>query len=164
MATQGPLFNWGPVQFEIYPLSVNEVQHLTGTDWARKEIAGAPMYREWVGEGDEEIQLRGKIYPHFIVQNMRSRITTGAAQQAVTGGVRELDTMDNMRRLGQAHVLMRGDGWHFGWFVIESLSRAHSFLAQDGIGQQIVFDVKFVRVPVPNDASNYFPSIWGQLR
>lgn len=158
MANLNSLFNWGPIQFEIFPVSVNEVNHTTGTDWARKEIAGAPMYREWVGEGDEEIQLRGRLYPHFYAQHAKMR------NQQSSGGVRELELMDNMRRLGQAHVLMRGDGWHFGWFVIERLSRAHTFLARDGIGQQINFEAGFVRVPVPFGNDGYFPAIWGQLR
>lgn len=158
MANVNSLFNWGPIQFEIFPVSVNEVNHTTGTDWARKEIAGAPMYREWVGEGDEEIQLRGRLYPHFFAQHAKMR------NQQSSGGIRELELIDNMRRLGQAHVLMRGDGWHFGWFIVERLSRAHTFLARDGIGQQVNFEASFIRVPVPFGNDGYFPAIWGQLR
>ena len=151
----GPvLFVWGSLPFEVYPLNTHEMQHVTGTDWARKEIAGAAIHREWVGENDEEIHLRGRVFPHFFVSF--SRQSGGQS----SGGLGHLDVMDNMRRLGQAHVLMRGDGWHFGWFVIERLMRGHTFLGQDGIGQQISFEATFQRVPAPFDPTGYFPSFW----
>lgn len=151
----GPvLYVYGSIPFEVYPLNVHEMQHVTGTDWARKEIAGAAIHREWVGENDEEIHLRGRVFPHFFVNFSRQ----GGGQSS--GGLGHLDVMDNMRRLGQAHVLMRGDGWHFGWFVIERLMRGHTFLGQDGIGQQINFEATFQRVPAPFDPTGYFPSFW----
>jgi hypothetical protein len=50
------LYSWGMLQFEVHPLNVHEVDHSTATDWAKKEIAGAAIYREWVGENDEAYQ------------------------------------------------------------------------------------------------------------
>lgn len=162
------LYSWGPLQFEVYPLSIGEIDHVTATDWARKEIAGAATYREWVGENEEEIHIRGKVFPHYFARASRqiSSLTipqvnyTGAS----SGGLGHLDVMDNMRRLGQAHTLVRGDGWHLGWFVIERLTRGHSYLGRDGIGQQIQFEATFQRVPVPNDPAAYYPQIWSTQR
>ena len=173
------LFQWGPIQFQVFPFNVGQYSHATGADWAKKEIAGAAMYREWVGENDEQITLKGVVFPHFFARKMRQRtrvpgrtdpILEGSIEGSATrdpgrlldehaggfassGGLVHLDVLDNMRRLGQSHVLIRGDGWHFGWFVIEELNRGHSLLAQDGIGQQIEFEAKFQRVPVPNDGA-----------
>lgn len=168
------LFQWGPMQFQVFPLNVDNYSHHTGADWAKKEIAGAAMYREWVGEQDEMITLKGKVFPHYFARKQRQRSlndpingstasmdpTTGLLTEQVgnmgsAGGLMHLDILDNMRRLGQAHILIRGDGWHFGWFVIESLNRGHSLIAEDGIGQMIEFEAQFQRVPIPNDpASN----------
>lgn len=161
----GPvLYSWGPLQFEVYPLNVGEVDHTTGTEWARKEVAGASIYREWVGELDEEIRLRGKVFPHFFARHMRRVDANGTYISGGTGGLSHLDIMDNMRRLGQAHTLVRGGmrshGWHLGWFVIERMSRGHSFLAPDGVGQQIQFEATFQRVPVPQDPADYYVSLW----
>jgi phage protein U len=169
------LFQWGPIQFQVFPFNVDNMSHHTGADWAKKEIAGAAMYREWVGEGDEQITLKGKIFPHHFARSMKrqnitvpvigegaqidpvsGRLVRHAGDFPQTGGLFHLDVIDNMRRLGQAHILIRGDGWHFGWFIIEALNRGHSLLANDGIGQQIEFEAQFQRVPIPNDgASNY---------
>jgi hypothetical protein len=148
------LFQWGPMQFQVYPFNVDNYSHHTAADWAKKEIAGAAMYREWVGENDEMITLKGKVFPHYFARQERNRGLKSA------GGLLHLDVLDNMRRLGQAHILIRGDGWHFGWFIIESLQRGHSLLAADGIGQQIDFEAAFQRVPVPNDGAQNFTQLY----
>jgi len=174
------LFQWGPIQFQVYPLNVGEMSHATASDWARKEIAGAAMYREWVGESDEQIQMKGRVFPHYFARKSRERQARGVSAsgggsgtgsavaeretgggQPSSGGLGHLDVLDNMRRLGQAHALLRGDGWHFGWFIIDSLQRAHSLIAADGIGQMIEFEASFKRVPVPNDPAAHFGYLWG---
>jgi len=139
------LYSYGQIQFEVEPLNVHEADHNTGTDWARKEIAGAGVYREWVGEADEEITLRGRIFPHKL------------------GGLSELEIIESFRRAGQAEQLMRGDGVVLGWFVIERLSRTHRFLGRDGVGQAIQFEATFMRCPVP-DANEYFPFLYRLIR
>jgi phage protein U len=151
------LFQWGTIQFEVFPLNVHQMDHATQSEWARKEIVGAATYREWVGEGDDEVTLRGKVFPHFMSAKLRER-----GQPNSSGGLGHLDVLDGMRRLGQAHLLIRGDGWKLGWYVIEKLARGHTMLGADGIGQQIEFQATFQRVPVPNP-DNYLAFLWGAL-
>ena len=167
------LFQWGPIQFQVFPFSVTDMAHHTQADWAKKEIAGAAMYREWVGEGDEMITIRGRVFPHYFSRMERARninhpiistdepvleADTGLLREHTggfpsSGGLLHLDVLDNMRRLGQSHILIRGDGWHFGWYIVESLQRGHSLIANDGIGQMIDFQAQFQRVPIPNDGA-----------
>lgn len=172
------IFQWGPVQFQVFPLGMNDYAHQTSADWAKKEIAGAAMYREWVGEGEEVITVKGKVFPHFFARKMRERgirqavLGPGAqiggssllrehtGNMVSAGGLFHLDVLDNMRRLGQAHILIRGDGWHFGWFIIESLNRAHTNISRDGVGQQIDFEAQFQRVPIPNDPAAGITQLW----
>lgn len=137
------LYQFGLVQFQVWPLNVHEVTHVTATDWAKKEIAGAPIFREWVGEGDEEISLRGRVFPHFY---NGSRLGTGLGH---------LDILDEMRRSGKSYILMRGDGLNLGWYVIERFSRGHQSLDQKGIGRHIEFEATFARVPVPASETFY---------
>jgi phage protein U len=172
------MFQWGPIQFQVFPMNVDNFAHQTGADWAKKEIAGAAMYREWVGEADEHISLKGKVFPHYFARHSRNRQITHPIRgseasvseegvlrehtggQPSAGGLMHLDVLDNMRRLGQAHILIRGDGWHFGWYIIETLSRGHTFLAQDGIGQMVEFEASFQRVPIPNDGASNFAQLY----
>jgi phage protein U len=132
-----PLFSWGDLRFDVEPFNVHETDHATDTDWARKEIVGAAIYREWVGENDEEITLRGRVFPYRI------------------GGLSELEIMEACRYHGVANTLIRGDGQMLGWYVIEQLARAHRFLGAEGVGQLVNFEATFARCPVPEAAGYY---------
>lgn len=130
------LMQWGPViQFQVQPLNFNEMDHETATDWAHKEIAGAAIYREWVGENDELIYLRGKLYPYRI------------------GGFSEIEAFDAYRRAGISQQLIRGDGVALGWYVCDKLVRNHTYISFEGLGQQVGFEAVMARTPVPNPNS-----------
>jgi len=135
------LYRWGTMEFKVHPLNVHELDHTTETDWAHKEIVGAALYREWVGENDEKLHFRGLIFPYRI------------------GGFGMVTILDSMRRNGMAHLMVRGDGVPLGWFVIERLHRAHTFLSSEGVGRQVAFEAEFARVPVPA-ADVYFAQVW----
>ncbi|HVX58056.1 MAG TPA: phage tail protein [Candidatus Saccharimonadales bacterium] len=139
--TTNNLMQWGDIQFQVQPLNFDQMDHDTATDYAHKEIAGAAIYREWVGENDELIYLRGKLFPYRI------------------GGVADIEKFDAYRRQGFANVLMRGDGRTMGWFVCEKLTRNHSYISFEGLGQQIAFEAVLARVPVP-DADSYLSTMW----
>jgi phage tail protein len=139
------MYQWGPLAFEVWPLNVHEFDHETDTDWAQKEIAGSAIFREWVGENDENIYFRGKVFPYRI------------------GGMSELELMEANRRQGIAQALIRSggnEGTHLGWYVIEKLVRAHKFLSSEGVGQVIEFEAVFTRVPIPNDPTGHFQQMW----
>ena len=132
---QGVLFLWGPrIEFRVWPMNIHEYDHESDTDWAQKEIAGAAIYREWVGENDEVLYLRGRLFPYRI------------------GGVPQIEVLGN-RRAGLAQLLMRGANptTKLGWFVCEKLVRANTFLSGEGLGQQINFEAQMARVPTPQD-------------
>lgn len=156
MANTG-LYQFGLVQWRTWPLNTSEVTHTTGTDYARKEIAGAPIFREWVGENDEEITMRGRVFPRLTrLHNATAPKTLGNyIRQGMGDGMGDLDVLDEMRRFAQVHPLVRGDGVHLGWFAIERLSRGHQFLDETGVGQQIDFEASFQRMPAADPETYY---------
>jgi phage protein U len=131
--TNSVLYMWGILEFKVWPLNVHDLDHETDTDWAKKDIAGAATYREWVGEGDESIYFRGRLFPYRI------------------GGFSAIEIFESHRRAGYAALLLQGSnpGRKLGWFVCEKLIRSHTFLSAEGIGQQISFEANLVRVPTP---------------
>jgi phage protein U len=135
------LYSWGPLQFTVWPLNIHQAQHQTASDWAKKEIVGAAIYREWVGEGDEQISVRGRLFPYRI------------------GGLRNLEALETMRREGITALLVRGDGAILGWYICEKLARQHSFLGPEGVGKQLDFEALFTRAPAP-DPSEQYPVLW----
>lgn len=128
-----PLLQWDLFTFDVHPVNFNEMDHNTATEYARKGVAGAMPPREWTGEDDEELHLRGKIFPFRI------------------GGFNEIEVLNNMRSAGHAGLMVRGgvDGTELGWFVCERLSRLHRYIAPAGVGQEIQFEGLWVRVPAP---------------
>lgn len=139
------LYSWGPLQFRVWPLNIHEFDHETDTDWAQKEIAGSAIFREWVGENDENLYFRGKVFPYRV------------------GGMAEMEIMEATRRKGIAQSMIRGNrntATHLGWYVIEKLVRAHKHLSAEGVGQVIEFEAIFTRVPVPDDPSGHFQQMW----
>ena len=139
------MYQWGPLSFEVWPLNIHEFDHESDTDWAQKEIVGSAIYREWVGENDENLYFRGKIFPYRI------------------GGMSEMELMEATRRKGIAQAMIRSGGYqgtHLGWYVIEKLVRSHKFLSSEGVGQVIEFEAVFTRVPVPDDPEGHFAQMW----
>lgn len=134
------LFQFGLVQFQVWPLNVSSYDHLTGADFAKKEVVDGPIRREHVGEKDEVIPMRGQVFPLAI------------------GGFQNLEALETARREATAHILVRGGGsflQNLGWFVIEDLRRGHEYLAANGVGRVISFEALFARVDTPRAASYY---------
>jgi hypothetical protein len=134
------LYQWGPLQFKVWPFNVHEFDHESDTDWAQKEIAGAAIYREWVGENDETLYFRGKLFPYRL------------------GGQGAMEEFEACRRAGLAQLLLRGGnpGTVLGWFICEKLVRSNTFLSGEGLGQQIAFETQLTRVPTPQYQENIY--------
>lgn len=149
----GPvLYSWGGILFQVWPLNFHELDHMTRTDYAKKEVLEALPQREWVGEGDEEIQIRGRVFPF------------GRPGSRKMEGWDSLTAFEGARREGQAQMLIRGgtNGTVLGWFVVERLVRQHRHLAPNGIGKMVEFEALFTRCDSP-DPVNYFGnsiSLW----
>jgi len=142
--TGNTLVQWGPLQFTVAELNTHEYDLLTAAQFAKKEIAGARPPREYVGEDDAELYMRGRVFPLRL------------------GGLDELGVMEEMREKALPHPMIDGTGDRIGggdkddaWFVLERLIRGHKHLTIDGIGQVVEFEAIFVRVPIPRDAGSY---------
>lgn len=125
------LMSWGPLEFEVINPNIHEYDQLTSSAFAKKEVPGIRPPREYVGEDDEELYIRGKVFPRRL------------------GGRGKLDHFEALRRTGSAQALVLGTGEALGWFVLERLIRSHKHLDPMGVGQLIEFEGIFVRVPVP---------------
>jgi phage protein U len=142
------LMQWGAIQFQVWPLNIHAYDHFTGSDFAKKEVMESIVQREWVGERDEEIAVRGRIFPMAI------------------GGFANLEAFEAARRAAQSHILVRGSGTlgqNMGWYVCEDLKRGHEHLAPNGIGRVINFEARFARVDTPWNAG-YYPQIFDMIQ
>lgn len=138
------LYHLGDLQFRTLPFSVGDVAASRAADWAPKDVIGTMRPREYVGPGDERLSLSGVLFP--------LALAAGSEGHSDGGGLRHLDRLEAMQRAGVPFPLVRGDGRHMGWFVIESVTRGDSRLTAVGIGRQVDYGIQLVRMPKPSPA------------
>ena len=123
------LYQLGAIQFQVAPVNISEVSRETGSDFAAKDVMGAPRSREYVGEADERLTFAGTLFPQKF------------------GGLPGIDALQTVARAGQPQMLMRGDGSVFGWYVIEKVTDKHTYLDVAGVGRMIEFEIELVKSP-----------------
>lgn len=123
----------GPVTFEVWPVNLHETDRQAAADHVAKDVLGALRPREFVGEGDDQMTLRGRLFPEKF------------------GG--STDDLHALRISGTAQVYVRGDGRAMGWWLIERVSERASYLDGQGRGRVIEFEVSMVRAVPPAPAS-----------
>jgi phage protein U len=132
----------GSVTFEIWPVNIHEHSHEGEAAFAEKAVMGRRPPLEFVGEGPDSRTLKGKLFPKKL------------------GG--SLDALHTMRLAGVSQPLMFGDGTPQGWYVIEKVSETSTYLAADGTGQVIEFEVS-LKKDDPADGGDLFSILFGLL-
>ena len=123
------LYQLGAIQFQVAPVNISVLSRETGSDFAAKDVMGAPRPREYVGEADERLTFAGTLFPQKF------------------GGLSGIDALQSIARAGQPQMLMRGDGSVFGWVVIEKVTDKHSYLDVAGVGRMFEFEIELVKSP-----------------
>ena len=129
------LYQLGGVQFSVAPTNIDAVSRERGSDFAVKDIIGAQRPREFMGVGDSEVTLSGKLITH--------RFGMGA-----------LETLAAMAQSGQPQMLARGDGYILGWHYVEKVKEKHSWIGPLGVGRIIEFDLELKQSPGGATASS----------
>lgn len=132
------LYQLGSVTFQVFPVNAHEVGSSAGADFAAKDVMGVLRPREFTGEGDHEISIRGRLFPKKFGGN--------------------LDALHAMRRAGKAQILVRGDGKNFGWWVLTKVEETATYLDRDGVGQVVEFTVSLTKTKAPS-ASAYVSTL-----
>lgn len=115
----------------VFGLSTAAYQELQRqTQWRQQGQArvGRRPARQFLGPGDDTIQLNGTLLPQF------------------TGGQQNLDHLREMANQGTAWPLIEGSGTYYGLYVIDSLNERKSNFFRDGAAQQIEFDLSLKRI------------------
>ena len=130
------LFQVGPLTISRRPYNIEEWSREASASWAKKELLGRRPDREFTGEGEESLTLKGTLHPFH---------------RNAFAGLSSLELAQTLRRTGQAVFVTRGDGTVFGFYAIESVSERHSSLGPHtaGVGQEIEHEIKLVPVGQP---------------
>jgi len=101
-------------------------QHLkrkTGQRWAGKNRVGRRAMHQHLGPANDDFTLPGVLYPE-----------TDAKAPSI-------EILRNMADAGVPYILVSGDGWVFGEYIIIDVSDDRSYLMKDGAAMKIEFDM-----------------------
>lgn len=126
----------GPVNFSVETSAYEQLQRSTQYQWASqgrlghrvlKHLGiGGPAY-QYVGPGDESINMNGTIFPQY------------------NGGPLRVSLIRLSASLGIALPLIDGNGFAYGRWLIESVQETNSVFFSDGSPRKIDFSLSLKR-------------------
>ncbi len=122
----------GSYRFSIDSAAYQELKHSQAYRWQAQERLQRRPAMQFVGAGEESIELSGVIYPHF------------------KGGLEQLDTMRTEANKGQPLLLVDGLGFVWGQWVITQIDEGQSFLQGNGQPLKQSFQLKLVNYGADN--------------
>lgn len=126
----------GPVQFSIDTAAYQNLKRTTEYRWGKQERLGHPILKhfgiggpayQYIGPGDESVNLDGTIYPHF------------------KGGPFHLALMRLAAGSGIAMPLIESSGFLLGRWVIMQVDETNSLFLDDGKARKIQFSLALKR-------------------
>lgn len=118
----------GQFVFGLDTLAFETLRRQTAWRHPSNSRVGARPARQYVGPGDDTINLSGVLAPEF------------------KGSARHLRTLRDMADSGKAFALVSGAGDVFGAWVIESQQETGSIFIAEGRARRIEFDIQLARV------------------
>jgi uncharacterized protein len=122
----------GTYRFSIDSAAYQELKHSQAYRWQAQERLQRRPAMQFVGAGEESIELSGVIYPHF------------------KGGLEQLDTMRAEASKGQPLLLVDGLGFVWGQWVITQIDEGQSFFQGNGQPLKQSFQLKLVNYGADN--------------
>ena len=122
----------GSYRFSIDSAAYQELKHSQAYRWQAQERLQRRPAMQFVGAGEESIELSGVIYPHF------------------KGGLEQLDTMRAEASKGQPLLLVDGLGFVWGQWVITQIDEGQSFFQGNGQPLKQSFQLKLVNYGADN--------------
>ena len=123
------LMAFGQFVFETDTLSFTELQRQRTWNHASNPVAQGRAQRQYIGVGDETVNLAGRIY------------------EAQGFGKRQsVDDLAMMADRGSPYVLVDGSGYLYGVYIIEGIDETRSTLLFNGVPRKIDFSLKLTRV------------------
>ena len=118
------LMTLGDYRFSIGTAAYDELARTTEYRWARQDRLGRPPARQYLGPGDDTIDLRGTV------------LTTHR------GGTGQVDAMRAEAGRGEPLRLVSGTGTVFGLWVILRIRETGRVFLEGGVPRRIDFELQ----------------------
>jgi len=124
----------GQFVFKLHTTPYQQKQQNTPQRWANNNrIGNRPAY-QYLGPGEDTMTLSGALYPEL------------------TGGKSSLKKLHDMARTGKPYIMMDGEGFMQGWWIIDSIQQTDSVFFVDGKPRKIDFTISLKQTDTPHAA------------
>ena len=117
----------GRFRFAVDTAAFQRLSHRHAYRWPSQERLGRRPARQFVGLGEETLELSGVIYPHF------------------RGGLQQVAQMRELASQGNALLLTDGLGVVWGQWVILQIQEGQSFFQANGMPFKQTFELSLGR-------------------
>ncbi|KRA15364.1 phage tail protein [Lysobacter sp. Root604] len=118
----------GTFVFSLPQLAYQQLQRAAAWRHSSSERVGARAAHQYLGPGEETIELSGLIAPEL------------------TGDPASLDTLRDLANQGRPLSLVDGTGAVYGAFAITSINETKTLFFPDGAARRIEFQLSLLRV------------------
>lgn len=126
-----PLAVLGRFVFGLRTAPFDQLRRSTAQRIASNNRFGQIAAHQHLGPGDESITLSGTLMPEL------------------TGGPSTLDDLRWMADQGRSFPLLDGDGYYYGYWLIESIEETKSVFMTGGVARKIEFSLSLKRDEEP---------------
>ena len=117
----------GDFRFQLDTAAYQELERTQNYDWKFKKPVGKRPIGQFLGIGEEKINLIGTIYPHF------------------RGGLQQLQNMRDIAGKGESLLLVDGRGKVWGEFCITMVREKQTVFAAGGLPLRQEFHLEMMR-------------------
>ena len=114
----------GEYRFSVDTAAYQSKNRTTTYRWGKQDRIGTEPWLQFVGPGDDTINIEGVIYPHY------------------KGGLSQLEQMRVQAATGRPLLLAEGTGKILGGWVIESITENETEFTKDGIPKRVSFTLE----------------------
>lgn len=126
----------GGVIFDVIT-DLQSIDTETSSSIAQHDVIGSGPVYEITGDEEATISLRGVLHPAFMAE--------AAGANALIG----VNALELARTAKIPLPLLRGNFVPEGWVIIKSISRSDSDLDASGVGTQVEYQIKLLKVGTP---------------
>ena len=147
------LFQLGTVTIDTPgPFNATGTEEEFGADFATKPVLGAEPPSEFTGPQNGRFTISGKLLPYFFDKHGQGT------------GLDQIEALRIMAKSGQPQLLVRGDGRNMRWWLIKRVRQRDDHLSEEGIGQEIAYDIGLESSPRPASASGMLATFVSLVR
>ena len=128
----------GIYRFSINTAAYQSKERTTTYRWGKQDRLDHGPVLQFVGPGDDTINLFGVIYPHY------------------KGGLAQVAMMRQEASKGEPLMLVQGNGMVLGHWVIESITETEDTFFKDGAPKKVEFSLQLRRFDRKKDLSEAY--------